>query len=242
MKTGDWETAHNVTASMASNNVWFGLLPIKDPHLILFFLVPSEQTANICWWHGSEIWSESAGWVRFLCCGGTGLQIDFSSFFVIRGVCVINTFCTLFNLPFQCLGLWGFLCRIPGSPAKISIITFVWSCLCPVGWGNVGVLRLPAVDNVDDNHVTSWIRCFPFHIQYILAPAPHSDVLFGFPPCLGCLTGNSRLPFVCCLIFIIFMLHPPYPIPHTCQQKSFTLHCFYSILFIFFRSLALVVF
>jgi len=89
------------------------------------------------------------------------------------------------------------------------------------------VLRLPAVDNVDDNHVTSRIRCFwPLSICF----AAH-HILFW--PCLGCLTGNSRLPFVCRLIFITFMLLPN-PALHTCQQKSFTLHCFYSILVDFF--------
>jgi len=170
--------------------------------------------------------------------GGVGLQIDFSSFFVIFR-CVHTAYgwwalfaptrfssfgvFPLFSPVFPCFSCWNF---------NNNICMKLFMSWRPKG---TVVLRLPAVDNVDDNHVTSRIRCFwPLSICF----AAH-HILFW--PCLGCLTGNSRLPFVCRLIFITFMLLPN-PALHTCQQKSFTLHCFYSILLIFSRSLAASIF
>lgn len=60
-----------------------------------------------------------------------------------------------------------------------------------------------------------------------------------FWPCLGCLTGTSRSPFVCCLIFIIFMLLQPSPL-HTHMSAKIVYASLFLLNFVdfFFRSLA----
>lgn len=96
---------------------------------------------------------------------------------------------------------------------------------------------------------TAWL--FPYALSSSLSALPYPALpLAYFSHSCTCLyllvlglAGRPRLPFVCCFIFIIFIspashilcLSPhkyiyiytrTHTYLHTCQQKSFTLHCF----------------